>query len=452
MITGLTGLCLQIQPVDAQGTLTPPGPPGPTMLTLSQVAPRTPISSAPFTIYSSGSYYLTGNLYVPNTTNAITVNIGQVTIDLNGFGIFGETGGGCAISVSNSVQNLVVRNGTIDYWGTAIQGMSASASTFENLRCYQMFQNGLVLGGNSIIRNCVVVDPGESGGGAGILTGDGTLITGCTVLNDYNHYDNGIQAGRGCEIDSTITTSNYTGIITSDGTTIKNCSVFANSGNGLETGSGCTISDCNAWKNGSAGSGIPAMLIGAGCTITRCTAGLNSIGISAGLGSTFKECTVVSNATVGLSAGVGCTVSDCTANYNTNGIVANSECTITGCTASGNSIDGIQAAFSCLIKGNTCASNSRYVITSGAGIHVTESGNRIEGNILNSNQYGIKADGIENFVIANVVRGSGSDNYNLVSGNMVDTILNAASSGGVLGSTGGTSLGTTDPWANFSMP
>ena len=47
---------------------------------------RTPISSVPFTIYTPGSYYLTGNLAVA-TGNAITVTVDQVTLDLNGFTI-----------------------------------------------------------------------------------------------------------------------------------------------------------------------------------------------------------------------------------------------------------------------------------------------------------------------------------------------------------------------------
>src|SRR5262245_25481316 len=70
----------------AQGALTPPGAPAPTMKTLAQIEPRTPISSAPFTISSPGSYYLTTNVTV-STGDAITITVNNVTLDLNGFTI-----------------------------------------------------------------------------------------------------------------------------------------------------------------------------------------------------------------------------------------------------------------------------------------------------------------------------------------------------------------------------
>ena len=67
-----------------QGSLTPPGAPAPTMKTLNQIEPRTPISSLPFTISSSGSYYVTGNLGITGQ-NGITINQDNVTLDLGGF-------------------------------------------------------------------------------------------------------------------------------------------------------------------------------------------------------------------------------------------------------------------------------------------------------------------------------------------------------------------------------
>jgi hypothetical protein len=72
----------------AQGPLTPPGTPAPTMKTLDQLdaklEKRTPISSAPSTISASGSYYLTANLTVASGT-AIAISADNVTLDLNGF-------------------------------------------------------------------------------------------------------------------------------------------------------------------------------------------------------------------------------------------------------------------------------------------------------------------------------------------------------------------------------
>ena len=57
----------QLSTLHAQGGLTPPGAPAPTMKSLAQIEPRTPISSVPFTISTAGSYYLTTNV-----TTAVT--------------------------------------------------------------------------------------------------------------------------------------------------------------------------------------------------------------------------------------------------------------------------------------------------------------------------------------------------------------------------------------------
>src|ERR1035441_8775525 len=72
-----------------QGALSPPGAPAPTMKTLAQVEPRTPIPALPYVISSAGSYYLTTNLVSPGGVAGITVAADHVTIDLRGFAIIG---------------------------------------------------------------------------------------------------------------------------------------------------------------------------------------------------------------------------------------------------------------------------------------------------------------------------------------------------------------------------
>src|SRR5579871_3926344 len=127
---------LQSQGVFAQGSLTPPGAPAPTMKTLSQIEPRTPISSLPFTISTSGSYYLTGNLSLGSASDGITVSADDVAIDLNGFVLSGPGGVNSAIHAAAAHLDISVVNGTVRNWGAGVNLPLAINGVYRDLLLY----------------------------------------------------------------------------------------------------------------------------------------------------------------------------------------------------------------------------------------------------------------------------------------------------------------------------
>src|SRR6185295_9041736 len=80
------------------------------------IEPRMPISSLPFTISQSGSYFLSRNLlFTAMGVNAITITASNVTLDLNGFTLSSTAAAdGEAIHVQPNLHGIVVRNGAID--------------------------------------------------------------------------------------------------------------------------------------------------------------------------------------------------------------------------------------------------------------------------------------------------------------------------------------------------
>src|SRR4026207_1710043 len=99
----LPTLNAQLSTVSAQGSLTPPGAPGPTMKTLTQVEPRTPISSLPFFITNAGWYDVPTNR---TGRPGLTVMASGVTIDLMGFELVG--GGGSGVGIAPTQTNVCV--------------------------------------------------------------------------------------------------------------------------------------------------------------------------------------------------------------------------------------------------------------------------------------------------------------------------------------------------------
>src|SRR2546423_14102987 len=120
-----------------QGSLTPPGAPGPTMKRLDEVEPRTNLQATPapagvdttnanyhFIINQPGSYYLSANLGVTKT-NGIQINVEGVTLDLNGFQISKPgTSLSNGIEIADTSHRASIRNGSIKGFNYAIRCIS----------------------------------------------------------------------------------------------------------------------------------------------------------------------------------------------------------------------------------------------------------------------------------------------------------------------------------------
>ncbi len=132
----LSTLNPQLSSVLAQGSLTPPGAPAPTMKTLDQIEARTPISSVPYTMLTSGSYYLTANLTVP-TGDAITIATNGVMLDLNGFTISSTapSATGYGIKLNSGLRNISIVNGFIQ-GGVTNDGGTYNGPGFGNGICF----------------------------------------------------------------------------------------------------------------------------------------------------------------------------------------------------------------------------------------------------------------------------------------------------------------------------
>jgi hypothetical protein len=159
---------LQPLALRAQGSLTPPGPPALSMKSLDQIEARTAISSAPFTITSPGSYYLTANLNV-TSGDAIDINTNGVTLDLNGFTISSTANpaAGYGIQISDTLMNVTVRNGFIlsgvtntggVYSGNGFLIGVGNSGVCYNLRVSDVSVSGCLQGGINLNRHSTVVE------------------------------------------------------------------------------------------------------------------------------------------------------------------------------------------------------------------------------------------------------------------------------------------------------
>ena len=416
----------------AQGSLTPPTGPAPTMKSLDQVA-STGIAinstntagdpNSEFIIAAAGSYFLTGNLAVTKT-NGIRVTAANVTVDLNGFQISRASGsGGTGITVS--AKRCTIENGSIaasfengiDGFGNGVDG------TVRDVSVSGCNTTGIRVTYGWLVERCTAVD-----NGTGISIDSGGVVRNCRARTNTNR---GISGGNGSTIIDCVASGNGTsGIGTGELSKLTNCAAAYNLANGIETGMWSALKDCSAGQN----TGTAGIIVGHGSTLTGCNSSSNftlgfpptdttGMGIKAEDDCSIIHCLATSNEGDGIRVGHRGLIVDSNSSSNGqagsnvgSGIIAGLRATVKNCSASENRRHGISVGGESLLMENHASHNGRG--GSSFGIDTTSQGgtsSRVEANqVRDTNGAGFNF-GMNDIVVRNH-SGSNTLNFSITTG------------------------------------
>ena len=209
LVCGSVFALLAGQGLFAQGNLVPPGSPGPIFKTLNQIEPRTPVESLPaggggkYQITLPGSYYLSSNLVTGAGQHGVVITTNDITLDLNGFTMYGVTNRTAILGGSPASSGMAVRNGQLKNWNYGINFQIVSNVVIEdlNISCVPggAFRYGINSGVCSRVRRCTV-DGAAGTGCVGITLADEGTIEACQVSASQR----GIVVGSGCRIEGCV--------------------------------------------------------------------------------------------------------------------------------------------------------------------------------------------------------------------------------------------------------
>lgn len=240
----------------------------------------------PIRIFAPGSYVLTSNLVTPDeNTSAISISVGGVHIDLNGFTIRGVTScsagaGGVTCNPSNGVNplvsgeislgNVTLENGTISNGGSLgadlgpraiVRGVRFHSNRLSGLRT-GLLSNvsdststenggaGFEMGSSSRISSVVA----NSNGGAGIDAGTATTVLDSTINANFGR---GISGDQLTISRNTVNGNQQSGILVNNQATISGNSVMGNTGIGIiclgNSTRGCSVLDNTITANTGTG-------------------------------------------------------------------------------------------------------------------------------------------------------------------------------------------------------
>lgn len=238
------------------GNLTPPaGPVNPTMKDLDDVEPRAvirnnPDGSTPIVINQSGSYKLGENIQAIGNQHGIEITTSRVTIDLNGFEIFGsEIGSLDGIHVTPGATDIAIRNGRIRlFTGAGIGASGSERCRIEGVDVNTTFAGGIVCGENAFVRGCTAQTV-TIAFAVGISVGAKSKVTGCSVDECYT----GFLADSASQVtDCQATRSTFAGFYLLGFANIEDCVAIGSS----------SVTQYGIYQDGSNGGEIANNLIG----------------------------------------------------------------------------------------------------------------------------------------------------------------------------------------------
>jgi parallel beta-helix repeat protein len=174
----------------------------------------TKINSLPYTIASSGYYYIASDLSCDATNNGITITSDNVTLDLMGFSLNGPGAGNDYDGIYiDTLYNIEIRNGTIRNFGQyginmTIGGGLGRGHRIINVRVMDNQNTGMqIWADGSLVERCTAIGNGTSG----IYVYQGTIVRNNIC---YNNQLNGIYVGnKGCAVIGNVCyDNNYCGI------------------------------------------------------------------------------------------------------------------------------------------------------------------------------------------------------------------------------------------------
>jgi hypothetical protein len=401
---------------------------------------------------------------------------------------------------ASKVTGITAENNT--YWGLLMSDSSVVADCIVR----NNGANNIEMGPDGRISRCTSTG---STGGSGISLGKNGVLSDCVADSNINdgvlafancsisrvtatkNHSNGLNLGEGCTASDSVASSNYqnnincntncslvhctalrsvtgfgidvqnggtitncvsrlnqlSGIVGFTGCSITNCSSSENLGSGFYTGDGSVIVGCSSYKNGQTGIDVSFAAV----AVTDCSASSNSgHGIDLGNGGVATHCVASSNGLSGFNTSDSVSIYNCSSFFNTaDGITTAYSCNIVDCTASGNKAWGITASKFCRVTGCYVYANTA---PAGGGIRLIQNQGFCSGNTSNLNTRGIVVTGTSNTIVQNKCSSNSTVNWSIAANNSSGPIVDrtAPVSAAINGNSAPSSLGTTDPAANFT--